>query len=324
MRIFINNNKNLHIMQRIWIYLFLLLSLSSNAQNLVSNYSFEDTVHCPVALTSIFQSQGWTSYKNTPDYFNSCNANGQAGVPNNAMGYQLAKTGNAYAGFTTYAKFANNFREVIGTHLLQPLQVGQKYFLSFYLNNPMDSVTRQNGATTKTGARFSTVSFAQSNPLAIDNFAHIYTDSLITDSLNWIKISGSFIADSAYEYMAFGNFFVDTACAHILYDSSAAFAYYYIDDIRLSIDSNFVNGTTNALNEGQIKIYPNPAHEALYVEGNKIRSIEVTDMFGRVVVPEFFSSLFKTRISLLQFSHGVYFIKVNLFNKILTKKIVHN
>src|SRR4051812_12969049 len=102
------------------ITLLFFVSQSSFSQNLVPNWSFEDTVACPIGIGGIIYSVGWSSFIQTPDYFNSCNisTNGTnyAGVPGNFFGYQEARTGNAYAGFYTYGT-ANNAREIIGIKL---------------------------------------------------------------------------------------------------------------------------------------------------------------------------------------------------------------
>jgi len=179
------------------IILITLLSLTSPfwrvsnalAQNLVSNPSFEDTVACPTTLTQIDCAPS--------------NIIAPVSVPHNIWGDQLAHTGNAYVGFATYSAGATNSREYIATQLIQPLAIGQKYFLSFYVSSAFGYI--QSGypgmATNNIGALFSTVSYSPNNPQFANNFAHIVDTNIINDTINWIKISGSFIADSAYQYL---------------------------------------------------------------------------------------------------------------------------
>ena len=96
-------------------YLFLstllfFLVQDSFAQNLVPNPSFEDTVSCPDNLAQIDKAVGWSSYRITPDYFNSCSSASafpSVSVPSNQWGTQSAKTGNAYAGLITYSLVTN-------------------------------------------------------------------------------------------------------------------------------------------------------------------------------------------------------------------------
>ncbi|HNB13168.1 MAG TPA: T9SS type A sorting domain-containing protein [Bacteroidia bacterium] len=306
----------------ITIYCFLIQT--SEAQiNLVPNPSFEDTVACPTNVMMIDSTVGWSSYRLSPDYFNSCNQNGHAGVPANDWGYQYAKTGDAYAGIVTYAKFATDFREMIGIQLLQALTVGQKYYLSFYVNNSRDSSSHYNAASNKMGAKFLTTAYSQASPIPIDNFAHIYSDSIITDSINWIKISGSFIANLAYQYLAIGNFFSDSTCTHILLDSLASMAYYYIDDVKLSTDSDFVNSIHAIDNIDLVQIFPNPARDWIVVEGRNITSIEVFDLCGKLIIPKITVSSFKTQVDISTLSYGVYIVKTNTSIDTYRNKFIH-
>src|SRR5437762_2929621 len=114
------------------IIIFVVISMKATAQNLVPNWSFEDTVGCPIGIGDMTKATGWSSYGNTPDYMNACN-NGQAGVPANFCGYQDARTGNAYGGFVSFTRSAANVREIMGRQLSQPLTIGQQYFVKFFV-----------------------------------------------------------------------------------------------------------------------------------------------------------------------------------------------
>lgn len=104
-----------------------VLYIRSNAQvNLLSNPSFElknncpdrranpycmllDTTITPASCIDLRGSSGyfdstlvgWTSYRETPDYYNICAPNPNQGVPSNIFGSQSAKEGDAYVGITT-------------------------------------------------------------------------------------------------------------------------------------------------------------------------------------------------------------------------------
>ena len=84
--------------------------LRGAGQNLVPNPSFEEYNTCPNINPDIGSSNNWinpTGY--SPDYFNSCdpNANNYS-IPENAYGFQFAKSGVAYAGMITYAGGGGN------------------------------------------------------------------------------------------------------------------------------------------------------------------------------------------------------------------------
>jgi hypothetical protein len=191
--------------------LLLIFSEGSFAQlNLVPNPSFEDTVYCPFGTNQINACQHWMNFGNSPDYFNAC-SNPAFGVPNSNPGFQYAHTGNAYGGavffYRSNSPVGPNYRESIGIALTNNLIIGQKYYVSFFAVNA--EVNFGSIACDKLGINFYTVPFDSCCPPPLLNTSKLYTDSILTDTLNWIKISGSFIADSAYQYLSISNFFND-------------------------------------------------------------------------------------------------------------------
>ena len=186
------------------VLLLFILSLSSQAQqNLVPNPSFEDTVYCPFGTNQMDACANWMNFGNSPDYFNACTGPSFYGLPDNyGFGYQYAHTGNAMAGAIMYYKpnssVPNNYREFIGIQLSSPLVVGQKYFYSFYTNF---SAQFQNSiACNKMGLNFTNVQYDELNWPPLINNSHLFSDSILMDSLLWVRLSGSFFADSAYQY----------------------------------------------------------------------------------------------------------------------------
>ena len=314
--------KSLQIIFILW--LALMQGINVRAQNLVPNPSFEIYDTCPQGQGNLRYALGWSSFHETPDYFNLCDGSGQTGVPSNNLGYQYPKSGNAYSGFYAFALYSHNGREIIGSKLTQPLNIGQKYFVTFYLNRAYEPNPgwHVNIAINKIGARFSTIPFSYWNPVPIDNFSQVYTDSIITDTLNWVKISGSFISDSAYSYVSFGNFFTDSASTYVLLDTSASLAYYFIDDIIVSTDSLF-NGLNNFSNSYLLmKIFPNPARDWIEIEGSGIKSFSIFDVFGRIYIEDIFAPTSLKTINIGNLSKGIYFINIYASNNSFMRKII--
>lgn len=313
--------KNLTMKKTITLIL-LSLTFFCKAQNLVNNWSFEDTISCPLGLGDITKASGWSSYKETPDYFNSCNTDtigtSFAGVPENYFGYQNAKSGNAFTGFYVYYPNTLNYREILGSQLSAPLNIGQKYFVSFFINRASREVLPNhniNIATNKIGARFTNTLFSYNSPIEINNWAHIFTDSIISDTTNWVKISGSFVADSAYQYIAIGNFFSDSATSHISFDTISFAAYYFIDEIRVSTDSVFVNSKSDISSHDFFKIYPNPARDWIVLEGKGIKSVAILNALGSEI--GYYPTTAFTLLHQINFgtlSCGVYFLKINMID----------
>ena len=206
--------------KQICIIILLFTCRICNAQNLVPNPSFEDTVTCPSGNLS--NAVGWDAFRLSPDYFHPCNNSSIAsfGVPSNSFGSQSARTGNAYIGVRCFNATASDDREYAGTQLSQPLIIGVKYFASFYASRGSRTIASVNAGINKVGMRLSTGSFSSiNNPMPIDNYAQVYISTIISDTINWIKISGSFIADSACQYLSLGVFFTDSATSHVTYSS---------------------------------------------------------------------------------------------------------
>lgn len=182
---------------------FLLISLfilffSSFSQNLVPNPSFEDTVACPTTYGQIDKAVAWSSYNPSPDYFHCCSGN-----PNNfGFGFQYAHTGKAHGGGVQFNGWSSNNREILGSQLIEPLIIGQNYYISFWVNLGDWSSCAINNV----GILFIKDLYY---PITPKNISHLYSSQIISDTVNWIKISGSFIPDSSYKYILIGNFFDD-------------------------------------------------------------------------------------------------------------------
>ena len=108
----------------------------TNGQNLVRNWSFEDTIHCPTGTgCPITNVKYWHSpTPDTPDYYNSCSY--YCNVPGNFNAYfQHAKNGNAYSGIFLWNKTYNNDRDYIQVALQDTLVKNKWYCAGFWINN---------------------------------------------------------------------------------------------------------------------------------------------------------------------------------------------
>ncbi|MBI5539475.1 MAG: T9SS type A sorting domain-containing protein [Bacteroidia bacterium] len=279
---------------KLFLLVFIFISCNSFSQNIVINPSFEDNLTCPYDAGLMYLCNHWNSFRETPDYFNTCSSNQIIMPPNNYAGFQFPHTGSAYSGMYSAYLLASNAREYIGSNLISTLIIGQKYYVSLFINlggevnSYMTTV-----AINKMGVKFSTVPYSWGAPVPITNSAHVYTDSIITDTINWTKISGSFVADSAYNYIMIGNFFDDSNTEYILIDKDGIMAYYFIDDVCVTTDSLFNENWTgiNALYENKnetITIYPNPCFNELNLKFNKepnaINTLSIIDITGKTIL----------------------------------------
>ena len=309
------------------VLLLFTLSLSSQAQqNLVPNPSFEDTVYCPFGLNQFDACKDWMNFGNSPDYFNSCGPSG-LNVPNVVFGYQFAHSGNAMAGIYAYRKpFAPsgpNYREFIGTQLQSPCIIGTKYFISFYINY----ADVLGIAINKLGISLSTVPYDSCCQPALTNSALLYTDTILKDSLLWVRLEKSFIADSAYKYVVIGNFFddsnTDTLQLITFYDA----AYYYIDDVCVTTDSLYNQIWTNVIKIepiSNISISPNPTKSVVNISASiPFEEIELINCTGQILLKEKHPAINYFSLDLpYQIENGIYLLKISSRNSASVHKLI--
>lgn len=276
---------------------------------------------------------GWKNYwdaggNSSPDYYNSCANYSSAGVPNNLGGYQYPANGNAYAGIYTFESDVPNVREYIGAQLLTPLVINTKYYFSFKANLALDTNHIFNQAANNLGLLFSTVSYSSfTNPIQTNNFAHIYSAAVITDTANWTTISGSFIADSAYQYIIIGNFFDDANTTFIQMQDTVFYrsAYFYIDDAYVSTDS-IPGGIAENDMQGSIITYPNPFTQSTSIEINcnclsNDSQLTIINVSG-IEVKRYMNLSPNMNINRDNLLAGIYFLKLQTDNKIFINKLI--
>ena len=148
--------------------------------------------------------------------------------------------------------------------------------------------------------------------------------------MNWTKISGSFIADSAYSYVMLGNFFDDNHTDTLNLQQFPYAAYYFFDDICVSTDSLFNETWTGIENldhaaGNNISIFPNPVNDILTV-GNLPKGliyIKIIDVLGKnyfTKEAKFDKIDYKVDLSFL--NSGIYIITFFCNSRIYSKKII--
>jgi len=314
----------------------------SFAQNLVFNSDFEQYDTCPNMLNQVPFATGWQNWLLSPDYFNACAPQGSTSIsvpyncgPNN---FQYAHSGNGYVGYFNYwtRAFLNGYpwaREHIGIQLNQTLQVGVKYFFTMYVS--LASWVPSPCASSKIGIKLTTQSFANPNgnitPL-VDNTATVHVDTLITDTLNWTKITGSFVADSAYQYLVIGNFFDDFNIDTLIIGSTfLCYSYYLVDDICLSADSStcLTVGIQNWNHDYDLKIYPKPLQDESVLDlPESLHSyiLKLYNVLGEEVKINYEIDQEKNRITIKKgnLMSGMYNLRVFYDRKIKTIKLIIN
>jgi len=187
-------------MKTVWNILISLIILNISVEgqnNLVLNYSFEDTISCPLVKTEIEKAKHWFQPlpSSTSDYIHICQ---------NYWGAVFSySVDDAFARIDLFDGTSYNYREYIQTKLSEPLLKNKKYCVE------IDVAPNQYGwaVTDAIGAYFSDTLVHQQIPERLDVIPQFHNSSgIIDDTLNWTTITGSFIAQGGEQYMTIGNF----------------------------------------------------------------------------------------------------------------------
>jgi hypothetical protein len=258
--------------KNITLLVLTFICVNTKSQNLVPNPSFKTYYNCSDQWQYITNAIYWKGME-TPDYFNSCIMPGtifNTSIPKNYFGFQMPKSGSAYAGLITY--YVSDFREFIQAKLSQKLNINTTYCVNVNVALADTSLY----AIKKLGVYLTTdtiippylatttppyYSFTYYNP-------QIESNMLLSDTANWTSISGSFLSLGNEGYITIGNFRDDlsTDTTSVRNNTSYTASYYYIDDVSVEEVLNANAGNDTSLYFGDsIQIGNNQTENASYL-----------------------------------------------------------
>lgn len=307
------------------LHLCLLLLHPLCAQNLVPNWSFEEISSCPEDQGEIEKAIGWLTFRGTGscELYQVCGEPDTCGVPLNMYGEQWPSHGIAYAGVHTFSDddgWPWYTREWIGIALTEPLVIGANYYasvkVSLGLGRGLPLVERMRYANNRNGLLFTTSHWVRTDFDPVLGYAQIYGNDVVEDTLNWTVISGSFVADSAYQYVVVGNFFSDEVTDWSLMDPNGTgyLAYYYIDEVCVSADPLYCaqQSGTGGTAVDPFRVWSDASTGSLHVAGLKdggVLNLWVVDALGRLVVPQQMVGTLDTwSINTSNWASGVYIV----------------
>ncbi len=219
-------------MKKLTLTFFLLLHFSFVNGQIVTP-GFTHYTSCPTSYSEVNLCTGWRQPTGgTSDYFNVCAAGTGVGVPTNFFGHQDSPD-SAYAGLYTYGGPGFEYREYIGT-TIAPLVVGRAYTMSIRVSLADTSYFATDGL----GVFFSTFEVNDSvYQMALRFTPQVDYSSygILRDKENWVTLSKTFVADSAYTNLVVGCFkfdsFVKVDSFPSLLNNGLFAAYYYISNI---------------------------------------------------------------------------------------------
>ncbi len=309
------------------------LRLIAFSQNIVPNGSFENYTFCPNSFAQIYKANGWfqphkypgsnsVNNSSSSDYFNACSGSTMVSVPLNAGGFQFANTGNGYIGIGYYTPNSNGnaFREYAEVELSQVLTANKKYNLKYFIclaNESWFSIT-------KFDAHFSNDSliYTSQNLYKIPVTPQIQYNGRISDTLNWVMVSGSFVALGGEKFLTLGNFQDGSVCDSLIVNNNPTIggAYYYIDDVSLVEDTTL---SIEEISEVDFAVYPNPSKGKVQVISQQgISEIKVMDIRNNLVLR--YNPLKESvTMNIEQLEVGIYIIQCKFKNgDIRHKKMV--
>jgi hypothetical protein len=312
-------------------FLFLISYLSYGQINLVPNPSFEDYTSCPSAPSQLPLAVPWTApTDNSVEYLNSCSTNPYYSVPNQVLNFQEAHSGNAFIGMFLYNTPNANIREYAQVQLLNSLTSNQCYYVEFFTNRATGTYGGKY-AVNNIGCSFTdTVSDTTAIIGSVLNLTpHVleFNNSIITDTINWVKISGIYTAVGGEQYITIGNFFNDANTDTLnMLDGTYKGAVYFFDDVSvIPIDSipsgmpayagvdtnvivgdsvfvgqqisnlncNWYNAGGSLIASGISGIYVNPTTTTYYVVEQNLCGTITYDTVTVTVLPTSINELFK-------------------------------
>jgi gliding motility-associated-like protein len=240
---------------KLWIkiLLFLIVLIKTHSvytQNLVPNGSFEKHLQCPKNLDNLRDTviYNWLNDHKSPDYFCECAINFSVypfywvDIPLNAFGFQYARTGSCYVGFfLNSTKLLCDETEIIKTNLKIKLNNNKKYYFSMYLSLSDGSTHSIDGIDVYLSNDTSLT------PYNINSCTFNITPQIsqrgkgvIDDTLNWVKISGEYIANGTEDHLFIGRYSAlspgglkKNTFTPKQFPWGLPASYYYIDDVAL-------------------------------------------------------------------------------------------
>ncbi len=277
-------------MKKLLLTIVLVYScLSTFAQNLIPNPSFEDFTECPSAHEQIQLAFPWKNLTLSTDYYNACNSDNFISVPYNFGSFQYAKTGDAYGGFALFTIDNEpdfNQRDYMVTPLTLNLEKDSFYTIEFFINRS----NRSHAACDCLDIwLLDSTELVIPNPLFngfIENATpqlHSPKDFFLVDTLNWIRLGWTYQANGSENMIIIGNFNTDEATNYIETDGSDFSAYYYIDDVTVKkISKKFaqinIGNDTTICDSAIVKTLTAPPIYDSYIwnTGDTTMSIQIT------------------------------------------------
>lgn len=225
--------------------------------NLVVNHSFELSSACPTITGQYHLCNNWFNCNGnigpglwgTPDYYNTCGTfhpTYNPVPPNTAIGVINPQAGNALMGLVVYNTPYPDYREYLSNQLSCPMQPGETYTVSFWLNNGTQPKYKFNSS--HFGVYFSNTMPVQVGYGLINVTPQFEITTIITNTV-WTQYTFTINPSSTFNYITLGCFRSDNIIQVNNATPSATNPYsnWYIDNIQV-LKNNFIPASINVVN----------------------------------------------------------------------------
>ncbi len=245
--------KKLLLRTRVCQIAVFLPTIVTSQVNYITNGSFEHTYTCSVNNLALGNIVGWNSVDSTGmapagHYVNYCQSNGCCTVPLNNFGYQYPRTGVAHVLTQLFCPSCGIQRGYLKNRLKKELKANSRYCARIFLNSvhaclySIDAVGMYFG-----GLEVDT--FSNPNSAMPNIIPQIELSSILFDTLNWVPLTGTFVASGNEKYLIIGCFKSNATVNYSITNSSwPAWAGYNVDDVScIELDENFAGPDTTIL-----------------------------------------------------------------------------
>ncbi|MGQ0828229.1 MAG: T9SS type A sorting domain-containing protein [Bacteroidota bacterium] len=193
--------------------------------------------------------------------------------------------------------------------------------MKFYISSPNE----YKYATDGIGAYFSDTAILTSSFVVLPFTPQVYNPSgnIITDTMNWTKVGGSFIAVGGERYIIIGNFKNDLTTNTSIVNGSGMVQNnggFYIDDVSVMLCSDTAISVSEINNENfKINLYPNPSNGNILlnytIKQNGI--LNIYDVTGKLIEEHELSANRNELQLTTNLNNGIYLYHVIMNDKIM-------
>ncbi|MGE0567475.1 MAG: PKD domain-containing protein [Bacteroidia bacterium] len=219
------------------------ININYSQTNIVVNQGFELCSSCPTITGQYHLCNNWLNCNGnigpglwgTPDYYNTCgsfHATYNPVPPNTALGTINPQSGNALMGLVNYNAPYPNYREYLSNQLSCPMQPGETYTVSFWINNATNPKYRYN--TSHFGVYFSTAMPNQVGYNVINVLPQFEITTVISNTV-WTQYSFTINPTVVYNYITMGCFRADNAIQinNVTPSAQNPYSNWYLDNIEV-------------------------------------------------------------------------------------------